>query len=255
MNRSTIRFLLPKVFRNFLFKNETTKPSSEDFLRHFFQSDKQKSIVQIGANDGVQNDPLRDYFKKPGKYQAILIEPIPFYVKKLEYLYQNRVDVKIIRAAAGSSSGQISLYFIPPELADEMNGDGPHNSWAHGQGSFDRDTVVHWIHANSFRGEIYRQNISKYEDAITSIEMAITITDTLLPAERGNLLLVLDVQGFELEALRGIDWNHPPKFIMLEDDLGNTDELLQFMAERGFSWIAGDHDKVFECPSKQESQI
>ena len=49
--------------------------------------DKQKKfIVQIGGNDGVQNDPLRKYFEKSGNYKAIIFEPINFYYQKLKIL-------------------------------------------------------------------------------------------------------------------------------------------------------------------------
>jgi FkbM family methyltransferase len=235
-----------KLFKNILRKLALAKPSTDQFLNNFFRSDEFKFVVQIGANDGIQNDPIRNYLKKDSNFKATLVEPIPFYVEKLQHLYASSPNINIIHAAAGSSSGLSSLYFIPPELADEMNGDGPDNNWAHGQGSFDLSTVIHWIYANSFRGNSYRNNIQKYIESISKIDVLITPTESILPAERGNLLLVLDVQGFELEVLKGIDLNNPPKFIMLEDDLGNTGELLQFMAEHNFSWIAGDHDKVFE---------
>jgi hypothetical protein len=33
---------------------------------------------------------------------------------------------------------------------------------------------------------------------------------------------------------------------MLEDDLENTKSLLKYMNKKGFKWIAGRHDKVFE---------
>jgi len=255
MLNSLFGLVLSKTSRRYHQKYTRAKPSSDQFLKHFFETDEYKFIVQIGANDGVQNDPLCNFLKRAGKYQAILIEPIPFYVNKLELLYRDRSDIQIIRAAAGSSSGSSKLYFMPPELADEMNGDGPANNWAHGQGSFDRDTVVHWIRANSFRGKNYRDNIPMYLEAITSIDTPITLTESLLPIERKNLLLVLDVQGFEIEVLRGLDWNRPPKFIMLEDDLGKSADLLEFMRDRDFVWIAGDHDKVFEWMPKARPEL
>lgn len=221
-------------------------PSCEDFLEEFFKAKDAKHVIQIGANDGVQNDPLRPYLKKPGNYEAILVEPIPFYIQKLRDLYKDRSDIKIVHAAIGSKSDTADLYYIEPEVAEEMNGDGPFNNWAHGQGSFNYETVVHWINENAFRGKEYRDSIPRFIKAITKINTSIVSTETLLPAERKNLLLVVDVQGFELEVLGGIDWNNPPKWIMLEDDLGNTGTLVQYMQERNFSWVAGDHDKVFK---------
>jgi len=225
------------------------KPNLDQFLAGFFSTDEQKIVVQIGANDGIQNDPLRKFLKRPGRYRAILVEPIPYYVNLLNILYQERKDIEIIQAAIGSSKGNKKLYYIPADVADKMNGDEPENNWAHGQGSFDRETVIHWINANSFRGQEYRDNISFYIDSIKEYSTPITKTDLLLPKTDCEVLLIVDVQGFELEVLNGIDWLCPPRWIVLEDDLGNTQNLLHYMNQKGFKWIAGGHDKVFELLS------
>ena len=37
--------------------------------------------------------------------------------------------------------------------------------------------------------------------------------------QNDNLLVVIDVQGFELDVIRGIDWSYPPAYIVVEDDL------------------------------------
>ena len=82
-------------------------------------------IVQIGANDGIQNDPLRKHLLKPGNYTAVLIEPLPFFIESLQKLYNSRNDIKIIQAAAGEVNGYRILYYIPNNVAYMMNGDGP----------------------------------------------------------------------------------------------------------------------------------
>ena len=220
--------------------------SAEGYLTDLFASEKVRTLVQIGANDGVQNDPIRNFIELPQKFSTVLVEPIPYYVQKLGDLYRDRADIKIIRCAAGKEEEARSLYFISPEVADEMNGDGPINNWAHGQGSFDREIIVHWIHENKFRGEAYRRNVPKFIDSITSIETNIVVTEKLIPKERTGLLLVIDVQGHELEVLSGINWKNPPKWVLVEDDLNSTFDLLGFMYGKGYMWVAGDHDKVFE---------
>ena len=229
-------------FMNF---EQASKPESEYFLDNLFHTNSVRTVIQIGANDGIQNDPLRKYLLSTGAYEATLVEPIPFYVDKLKTLYADRADVKIVEAAAGSADELRDLFFIPPNLASEMNGEGPQNDWAHGQGSFDKNIVIHWIKANSFRGQIYSSKIDYYINSITSLKAAITKTEHLLPRDRSGLLLLIDVQGAELLVLNGIDWNNPPKWIVVEDDLENTFNLLQYFFARGFQWVAGQHDKIF----------
>lgn len=220
--------------------------SAEEYLTLLFDQDKVRTLVQVGANDGVQNDPIRQFIKVPQKFNTVLVEPIPYYCNKLQQLYADRLDVEIVRCAAGKEASVLPLYYIPPEMADLMNGDGPQNNWAHGQGSFTKDIIVHWINENRFRGEVYRSKVSTFIDSITSIDTNIVVTDDLIPKERIGLLVVIDVQGFELEVLSGINWKNPPRWILVEDDLASTFDLLGFMYSKGFTWVAGDHDKVFE---------
>lgn len=232
------------LFRQF-FNNYRLRSIARFLDWYFHEPLKSKLVIQVGANDGVQSDPLRRFLGVPGDYQAILIEPIPFYVSKLKVLYQNRSDIQIIQAACGKTNQVKKLFFIDPDIADEMNGDGPQNNWAHGQGSFDRDTVIYWIKENSFRGATYRDKIPLFISSIRSIELNIQPVMNLLGAHL-NQLLVIDVQGFELEVLEGIDWeSNPPAHILLEDDLGNTSEITQFLLKKGFRYICGDNDKVF----------
>ena len=60
-----------------------------------------------------------------------------------------------------------------------------------------------------------------------------------------NLLLILDVQGYEQEVLKGIDWKYAPKYIMLEDDQSKSNKLISFMKKKNFDYLCGSTDKVF----------
>lgn len=234
-----VRFKLLPVFK--IGRNNAGK-----FLDWYFYGGKSKLIVQVGANDGVQSDPLRKFLKEPGNYTAILIEPIPFYIAKLKSLYANRLDISIIQAACGEISCNRDLFFIDPAVADQMNGDGPQNNWAHGQGSFESGTIVHWINENKFRGEEYIKNIPFYISSIQSVELKIRRVSEFIPSH-DNYLLMIDVQGFELDVLRGVDWSsNPPAYVVLEDDLGKFHQIDNFLNKKGYRYLCGDYDKVFQ---------
>ena len=125
-----------------------------------------------------------------------------------------------------------------------MNGDGPMNDWAHGQGSFSKETVIHWINENSFRGNEYRENIPHFISSIDSIDISTKKISEFIPSA-SHALLVLDVQGFEYEVLQGIEWSNRPNFIYLEADLGNGQKLSTFLAQKGYLYLCGSGDKVF----------
>ena len=220
--------------------------TEDSFIEEYFNALEDKYIVQIGANDGVQNDPLGKYLAKQGNYKAILVEPIPYYVTKLKKMYEGRDDIKIHQNACSEIEETKTLYYINPTIADVMNGDGPDNDWAHGQGSFSKDMVKYWIDENKFRGSSYIRDIEKYYNAIDSIELKSIKTSDLISNHK-NILLVIDVQGFEFNIINGIDFkNNPPKYIIAEDDSNKDNALLNFMKSINYRWIAGNTNKVFK---------
>lgn len=242
-----ILFKIKTFVRNLInkFKHKFFVKSLDDFLEEYFSQNRKKIIVQIGANDGVQNDPLRKYLQTQGNYQAILVEPLNFYYEKLRALYGNREDIKVINAAAGATSFKKNLYYINPEVANSMNGDGPENNWAHGQGSFSYDNVVHWINENKFRGPEYVKNIEKYIDSIECVKIDVIKTSDLLPPN-DNTLLLIDVQGFEIEVLEGIDWNNAPDYIVWEDDILSNEKKIEILLDKmEYKYYAGIADKVY----------
>ena len=186
LNQQNIQFK-----KQFLSIESSTLPSCESFLDDLFRSPKLRTVVQIGANDGIQNDPLRKYFTKPSHIKIILIEPLPYYVTKLHKLYRDREDITIVECGAGPSDHTRELFFIPPELAEEMNGEGPKNNWAHGQGSFDKTIIIHWIKENAFRGQRYVDRLEYYIQSIASTPIKIVKTDSLLERARYGMLVVI----------------------------------------------------------------
>jgi len=190
------------------------------------------------------------------KGPVILVEALPYYCDKLNRLYADQDNVQVVNALVASGKGQRQLFYINPIVADEMDGDGPMNCWAHGQGSFSRDTVVSWIQNNQFRGERYRLNIGRYID---SIESSWIVADSLSRLVQeyhiGEChLLVVDVQGAELEVLSTLqDMNGLPRFILYEDDSSldeqDKQDLQELLYSYGYVYIAGDSDRLWGLDS------
>lgn len=226
------------------------KPQGE-FLRHYladlFRSVPRLSILQIGANGGVQNDPLHEFLATKGEFRARLVEPIPEYAVALRSLYAGRDDVEIVEAAAGAEDGELTLYYLPDAVAVQMNGDGPNNNWAKGQGSFSRAQVVYWIWKNAFRGEAYRARIPEWISSIEQRAVPMRRTSDLIldDADPASTLLVVDVQGYEYNVLRGISPGKYPRWIVIEQDTGDfaASELLK---EMGYSQLNNGGDILFE---------
>lgn len=218
----------------------------DDFLFHYFNSDEPKYVIQIGANDGIQNDPLRKYLQaNSASTMAILVEPLPYYANKLKKLYQDNKFVTIMPAAIASSESSQPMYYIDPEVANNMNGNGPMNNWAHGQGSFDKEVVKYWIQKNSFRGKYYRSKINHFLESILEISVDMIRLDSFAPAHP-NMLLCIDAQGAELDILHSLGRELKPRYIIVEDDAGRGRPVGKYLASLGYSYKGGRSDKVYQ---------
>ena len=133
-----------------------------------------------------------------------------------------------------------------------MNGEGPKNNWALGQGSFFRSVIVCSIFRNSFRGETYCARIPEWISSIRSERIEVKRT-----AELARLLktrpwgLVLDVQGAELEVLHGLDRSDLPDWIyMATDGLGSRRSLFDACNDLGFQLVAGGDNSFLRKSGK-----
>jgi FkbM family methyltransferase len=224
------------------------RPADVDpFLETFFtRFTGDRAVIQVGANDGVIADPLRKYLADAALdgVRAVLFEPLRYYFEKLCALYAVRPNTVLMNVACGSSVATRKFYFVDPDMASQMNGDGPPNDWAHGQGSFYRESVEYWIHQNAFRGEAYRANIGRYLNSIVESE-AFVLPLNRLKLPNVETLLVLDVQGAELDVLAGLDWLSPPEWIVLEQDRGRNSTITALMDALDYHYVCGAENVLF----------
>jgi len=223
--------------------------SEEQFLDKFFSNKNHKFVIQVGGNDGVQNDPLRKYFLNKNNYSAIIFEPLNYYYNCLKDLYKDRSDIKVEKYGISNIKKKKTLYFIDPNIADEMNGEGPMNNWAHGQGSFDKDIIEFHIDQNNFRGDIYKTNINRFKKNIISEEIDIILLSEVETPGVKETLLVIDVQGFELEVILSLNFKKLPKYIFFENDykdVNKTKKIINLLEKYEYKYIGGEHDLVYE---------
>ena len=79
------------------------------FLKSIFKKNDIKTIIQIGANDGLSFDDLNYYIKKYHS-KSILVEPIPEIFNKLKDNYKNFNNI-FLENSAISVDGDISHLF------------------------------------------------------------------------------------------------------------------------------------------------
>jgi FkbM family methyltransferase len=254
--RKSIGRLVSPVTR-LSYTHESEEEKIQRFLSDYFPASPLSSVVQIGANDGVQNDPLRPFLPEH-KGSVILVEALPHYCVGLKELYSNQSNVRVINALIASKEEERNLFYINPGVADEMDGDGPLNRWAHGQGSFSKETIISWIQKNQFRGSKYRANLQRYIDSIESTLLrSITLASLARQCQLAQIdLLVIDVQGAELEVLSTLhELENLPRFIVYEDDSSlardESKALELLLTNCGYVSIAGNVNRFWGLDSSR----
>ena len=234
--------VLKKLYTLF-FNNRIFKKDPEKILENIIFSKNKKTIVQVGANDGLMSDPLRRFLIKKGNYKAILIEPLDYYYNNLLKLYKKRKDIKLLKIFISTKKKQ-KIYFIPPKIADLMNGEGPKNNWAHGQGSSDKEFIIKQIKLNNFRGSNYKKNIQKYINSIIHKNVRTMKISDINIDSKSTIILVIDVQGSELDVLKTVDFKKQKiKYIYYEDEFRHSlksQNIVNLLKKNNYKHIGSD---------------
>ena len=84
-------------------------------LLDYFAQTPQGFFVQIGANDGISHDPIREFIIRNQNWKGVLIEPIPDLLSKCQFSYKyynHRTRFQFINAAISDRSGLLELWKI-----------------------------------------------------------------------------------------------------------------------------------------------
>ena len=185
---------------------------AEDVLLAELFADRENGyFVEAGALDGVRYS--NTYALEALGWSGLLVEPIP---ELAERCAASRPNSRVERAAL-SAPGH------PPTAALNRY--------------VDDDEV------GSSRLEVASGARARRGAATEPIEVPLATLDALLEGVERVDLLVLDIEGHELSALRGLDLDRVrPSVILVEDHaLGADDALRRHLDERGYEhcgWIA-----------------
>jgi FkbM family methyltransferase len=186
-------------------------------------------FVQLGANDGVQADPIRSYILRY-RLRGVLVEPVPDVYARLAESYKTEDYLTFVNGAITEQERTLTLYrpkTDTPGLPD----------WARGTITAN----IHQLIGLSFQGFTISENL------IESIEVkGIPISEFVTTLPRKIDFLQIDCEGYDLRLLRAFPFHlQTPALINFEHIHIPTEayvELLRFLAGLGYRFITGGED-------------
>ncbi len=183
------------------------------------QRGRQVTLVNIGANDGLAGDPLREFILTR-RWHGLLVEPVPYVFARLQKAYRNVPGVAFEQSAVGEQDTTATFWFLrknrklPPGY-DQI-------------GSFSRDNLL--LCDEMFPG---------LEPFITSIEVPCLTLKSLFQKHALTQvdIIFIDAEGYDGKIVKQIDFTHPPRLVIFECHMlsaGEFQECQQFLRQHGY---------------------
>ena len=178
------------------------------------------TVVQIGANDGINHDPIHKFIKRD-KWNGVLLEPQKYVFEKfLKKLYRKHNNLALLNAAMGNEDGQESIYKIGFS----------ESRWATGLTTFNKSTLEKAYSSGHVARKCKKEGIEIPADKskhIVEEKVQVICTDSILKnynLERIDLLMI-DTEGFDFEIIKlfKIEKNNPGLIIFEHSHLSESD--------------------------------
>ncbi|MBY0360176.1 MAG: FkbM family methyltransferase [Candidatus Obscuribacterales bacterium] len=197
-----------------------TRSEIEAILAGFANVQDQVYFVQIGAADGISNDPLFHLIKTK-KWKGILVEPVPYLYDKLQHNYADCTDL-IFENVAISNKEEIRDFWFPQNINGQPE-------WFYQLGSFSRDVILK--HADA---------IPDLDKMIDRVSLPCISLSSLLKRNKITKfdVLLIDTEGYDFEIIKQIDFSFcKPKIIIYEHKHLKTQDqkaCLHYLKEHGY---------------------
>ncbi|MEQ8925918.1 MAG: FkbM family methyltransferase [Fulvivirga sp.] len=228
-------YLVNRVFRR------PSYPSLDHFLLKYALSRREVRFVQIGANDGLNNDPIYKYVRM-FRWHGKLIEPQPDVFKQLKRNYFDNRNLIFLNVAVGSSEHQIKIYRFSFSQSRWLNG------WA----TFDKEKLKEVFDNSEYlRNRAAKEDIQiphNFDEAVEELNVPVLSFEEVLDSWKTIDILVLDVEGYEFHLFQEIDFKkYSIELILFEHRHmdSETQRLVEsLLMTNGYEIIRFEHDSI-----------
>ncbi len=159
-------------------------------------------FVKVGANDGISDDPCGNTFLRRDVWRGLLVEPVPYCLRKLRSIY-HADRFQIAPVAVGDVPGEQAFYYVDERAGDSLVGLPASYDQL---GSFNRQHIV--AHLDGVLEPYIREMVIRVETL-----------DRLLASHGFEQIdfLHIDTEGYDYQVLKGLDLQRiRPRAIYLE---------------------------------------
>jgi FkbM family methyltransferase len=208
--------------------------SLDDFTSRFSKITENVTVVQVGANDGINNDPIHKFIKRD-HWHGVLLEPQKYVFEKyLKPLYRKTKGITVMNAALDSEDGFKPIYKISFSNA----------RWATGLTSFNRKILEESVKSGYIETVAGKEGCplpENKEDYIIEESVECICTATLL--KRAGIKktdwLQIDTEGFDFEIIKMFNIGvTKPTVIAYENlhlSLSDREECIKYLKTYGYS--------------------
>lgn len=161
-------------------------------------------FIQIGSNDGISNDPIRDLILG-NDWEGVVIEPVAFLFNKLPVSYKNAKGNIFFENCAISNQAGLQPFY---EIKEQKNTEGlPY--WYDQLSSFNKEVILK-----------HKSAIPNIEDLISEVMVQTnTIENVLNKYSISHVDVIhMDTEGYDAQIIEGIDFSKiSPDIVLFEN--------------------------------------
>ena len=187
------------------------------------------SVVQIGANDGVANDPLRHLVVSRG-WQLLAVEPLAPAFARLVQNYRDFPNVRCVQCAVSKNDGEATIYSLA--RSDDSRGEDQ-------LASFSLEVLMR-----------HSRHVADLDSRIQATKVRALTLRTLLEENQVAVvdMLQIDTEGFDYEVIQlAFGMGLKPSILAFEWehlDLKEMWECRRSLVENGYRWLVVKGDVV-----------
>ncbi|MFC2113951.1 FkbM family methyltransferase [Bacteroidota bacterium] len=238
-------FIIRFYYRNFWSAPENTVL---EFIDTYSKSVKNLFFIQVGSNDGFQNDLLYKFIIRDN-WKGIMIEPQPKPYKILSYIYKKR-NIITLNSAIDNKTDSRKLFKIG--VSDLR--------WASGLSSFEEEKIKALIANKRVLRKCKKEGIKLPLDPETFVAYdevsCISFEKLISTYEVSKIdLLQIDTEGYDYELLKQFNFSQiKPNAVIFENvhlseaDKAAANELLK---AQGYTVVEYTTDTLAKLPDQQ----